>query len=322
MLKALKSKILASVKSKRLNVFVLFLLSAFLILLFNKLSKEYTNTLTFNIKKINVPDEDVILNDSLSLDVTLKTHGFKWLKYYFSKPEIRVDFNKDVYKKDSLFIWHKTSAYVQNTQFSSQVKVLNISPDTLFFQFDENMVKKVPIVLQSDIKFSPGYDRASAFNLKPDSITVIGPEVKVSKIHHIETESLALKEVRTDVLKTVKLKLPQQNQKHKDLKFSAVQTVLNAKVDKFTEGILKIPVQLINVPENVTLKYFPKEVNVTYYVSLSDFNAITAKDFKVVCDFSKTVNNQYFLVPEVAEYPKKVKNVKINQKRIEFIITK
>ncbi|MCH4552991.1 MULTISPECIES: YbbR-like domain-containing protein [Aestuariibaculum] len=322
MLKELKSKILASIKSKRLNVFVLFLLSAFLILLFNKLSKEYTNTLAFNIKAINVPDEDVILNDSIRLDVTLKTHGFKWLKYYFSKPEIKVDFKKDIYKKDSVFVWHKTAAYLQNTQFSSQVSVLNITPDTLYFQFDENMVKKVPVVLQSDIKYSPGYDLASDFNLKPDSITVIGPEIKVSKIHYIETESLALKDVRTDLLKTVKLKLPVNNQKHQDVKFSAVQTVLNAKVDKFTEGILKIPVQLINAPENVRLKFFPKEVNVAYYVSLSDFNTITAKDFKVVCDFSKTINNQFFMVPEVAQYPEKVKNVKINQKRIEFIITK
>lgn len=322
MLKALKSKILASIKSKRLNVFVLFLVSAFLILLFNKLSKEYTNTLAFKIQKLNVPEEDVILNDTLSLEITLKTHGFKWLKYYFSNPKINVDFKKDVYRKDSVFVWHKSARFLQNTQFSNQVDVIGISPDTLYFQYDENMVKKVPVVLKSDIKYSPGYDLASDFKLKPDSVTVIGPEIKVSKIHYIETESLALKDVRADVIKTVKLKLPQRNQKHQDLKFSAVQTNLNAKVDKFTEGILKIPVQLVNVPENVTLKFFPKEVNVTYYVSLSDFNTITAKDFNVVCDFSKTVNNQFFLVPELAAYPKQVKNVKINQKRIEFIITK
>ncbi|GAA4302861.1 CdaR family protein [Aestuariibaculum suncheonense] len=322
MLRELKSKILASIKSKRLNVFVLFLLSAFIILMFTKLSKDYTNTLSFGIKKVNVLDEDVILNDSIHLDVTLKTHGFKWLKYYFSNPEITVDFHKDVYKKDSVFVWHKTVAYLQNTQFGSQVDVLNISPDTLVFRYDKNMVKKVPVVLQSDIKFSPGYDRASEFKLKPDSITIIGPEVKVSKIHFIETESLTLKDVRADVLQRVKLKLPESKQNRQDLKFSAVQTLLNVKVDKFTEGILKIPVQLVNVPEDVTLKFFPKEVNVVYYVSLSDFNTVTAKDFKVVCDFSKIVNNQFFLVPEVAQYPETVKNVKINQKRIEFIITK
>ncbi|MBD0832636.1 CdaR family protein [Aestuariibaculum sediminum] len=320
MLKELKSKILASIKSKRLNVFVLFLVSSFVILMFTKLSKPYTNTLVFGVKQVNVPDEDVILNDSITIDITLKTHGFKWLKYYFSKPTITVDFKKDVYKKDSVFIWHKSKAFLQNTQFGNQIEVLNLSPDTLIFSFDENMVKKVPIVLQSDINYSPGYDRASDFSLQPDSVVVIGPKVKVSKINNIETEPVTLNEVRTDISESVKLKLP-ETLKHSDLKVLSTETSLRAKVDKFTEGILKIPVELINVPESLKLKFFPKEVNVAYYVSLSDFNAITEKDFKVVCDFSKNVNNQFFLIPELVKYPENVKSVKINQKRIEFIIT-
>lgn len=64
MIKKIKLELLTSIKSKRLNVFLLFLFSAFIILIFTKLSKEYTNTVTFNIKKINVPQDKVILNDS------------------------------------------------------------------------------------------------------------------------------------------------------------------------------------------------------------------------------------------------------------------
>jgi hypothetical protein len=55
-------------------------------------------------------------------------------------------------------------------------------------------------------------------------------------------------------------------------------------------------------------------------VSLSNFNAISAKDFEVICDYSKAINNQSLLVPELKRFPKSVKNVKINQQRIEFII--
>ena len=96
--------------------------------------------------------------------------------------------------------------------------------------------------------------------------------------------------------------------------------LLKAKVEKFTEGTLKIPVAIINVPDKMKLKFFPKEVNVSYYVSLSDFNSITKKDFEVVCDYDKISKNQYLMIPELVKSPEHVKNVKINQQRIEFII--
>jgi hypothetical protein len=57
-------------------------------------------------------------------------------------------------------------------------------------------------------------------------------------------------------------------------------------------------------------------------VSLSDFNSISAKNFKVVCDFAKTNQGQSFLTPELVEQPESVKNTRLGLQRIEFIITK
>jgi hypothetical protein len=128
---------------------------------------------------------------------------------------------------------------------------------------------------------------------------------------------LALSNIRTNISETVKLKLPKKN---KDLTFSNTEVVLKAVVEKFTEGTLKIPVSIINVPETITLKYFPKEVNVSYYVSLDDYKTISPTDFKVVCDYGKVIGNQSVLVPELVKFPKNVKNATISQKRIEFII--
>ncbi len=319
MIRKIKSDILASVKNKRINVFILFLLSSFVILIFTKLSKDYTNTIVFNIDKVNVPQEYVILNDSTNiLAITLKTHGFKWLDFYFSKPKIKVDFNKDVYKKDTVFVWSKSKAFLNNTQFDKNVEILNMSPDTLMFRYDVNLIKKVPVRLNASIEFSPGYDASEAYVLEPDSIEIIGPKVLVSKISKIETDSIYLSNIRTDLLETVKLKLPENN---KELIFSNTNIVLKAPVEKFTEGTLKIPVNIVNVPPNMNLKFFPKIVNVSYSVSLSNFTSISNEDFMVVCDYDKISSNQSILIPELVRIPKLVKNAKINQKHIEFIIT-
>lgn len=318
MIKALKSYLLSSIKSKKINVFLLFLLSAFIILIFNKLSKEYTNTLVFNIEKENVPLEHVILNDSSNvLAITLKTHGFKWLSYYMSDPKIKIDFAKDVYIKDEAYVWHKSIKYLANTQFESQVELLNIAPDTLYFKYGVNLIKKVPVKLQSDVKFTLGYDISGDYKLQPDSITIIGPDVLVNQLDFINTKPVNLIDVKSDITKKLDLDLPNIA----DLKFSSETSILKANVEKFTEGKLKVPVEVVNIPKDLKIKYFPKEISVSYYVSLKNFNSVTVKDFKVICDYTK-VAKASTLIPELDSIPEKVKNAKINQQLIEFIITK
>lgn len=317
MLIKIKSNILASIKNKKINVFLLFLLLAVVILMFTKLSKEYTKTLAFSIEKINVPQEDIILNDSVPLNITIKTNGFNWFSFYFSKPKIKIDFSKDVTKKDSVFTWHKSKAYLANTQFDKSIEVLNISPETLVFRYGTNMVKKVPVRVNSTILFMPGYDISNPLISVPDSIVVVGPKARVSSINYIETVKASITNVKADLNHSVKLKLPK---KVTNVTFSNDAVILKAKVEKFTEGTLNIPVTLINVPDNLKLKFFPKEVSVSYYVSLDNYNSITKKDFEVICDYNKILKNQYLMVPEISKFPKIVKNEKINQQRIEFII--
>ncbi len=319
MIKRIKSQIVAGFRNKKINVFFLFLLMSIIILIFSKLSRVYTNTIVFSIDKINVPQEYVILNDTNNkLDITLKAHGFNLLKYYFSNPKISIDFKKDVEKSDTCFVWNSSKAFLNSeAEFGGQVALLDISPNKLYFKYDVNLVKKVPVILKADISFKPGYDIFNPYKLIPDSINVIGPDVLVSKIEQVETEKVTMDNVNSNVLNVVKLKLPQDN---KDLIFSNDQIELKATVERFTEGTLKVPVNVINIPDGASIKYFPKIINVIYYTSLKNYNDVTAKDFKVVCDYNKITNSQSFLLPELIKITDKVKTAKINQQHIEFII--
>ncbi|WP_239000293.1 CdaR family protein [Hyunsoonleella ulvae] len=321
MIKTLKTELLTSIKNKRLNVFLLFLFSAFIILIFTKLSKEYTNTLSFGIKKINVPDNEVILKDSTrKLSVTLKTHGFNWLKYYFSTPNVSIDFSNEVYKNQSTYVYTKSVSYLNEKKpFQNNVKLLSINPDTLVFKYDTNLIKKVPVNIETDISFLPGFDVLDHYTTIPDSVTVIGPHNIVKQINHIDAEKVTLKQVKEDISQTTKLVLPNAS---KDLKFSVKEVEFTANVEKFTEGVLTVPVKIINLPQGVSIKYFPKEVKVSYYTSLDNFNKIKPSHFKVSCDFNNVSENQSILIPKLVKIPEKVKHVKLNQQQIEFIIIK
>lgn len=319
MLHKLRKEIITSIRNRKINVFFLFLLLAFIILIFTKLSNDYTNTLTFDINKTNVPEENVVLHDSnAKLSVTLKTHGFKWLSYYVSPPKIAIDFSKDVTKTKSTFIWNKAKAYMySDQQFGENVELINISPDTLVFKYDVNLVKKIPIVLDTDVSFASGYDLTGNYELKPDSIVVVGPDIIASKVKNIKTETLTLNDVKSNISRNLKLKLPNNT---KDLNFSMSEVEVSATVEKYTEGTLIIPVSVINVPKNMTLNYFPKEVAVVYYTNLKHFKDVDAKDFVVECDFSAISNQQPYLTPKLSKISPLVKSAKINQQRIEYII--
>lgn len=319
MLNTLKSKLLSSIKNKRINVFLLFLLFAFVILIISKLSKTYTDTIPFKVEKVNIPQEYVILDDSVHMNITLKTHGFRWLKYYFTHPKVTVDFKNDIHKTEEAFVYNKTKAYLNNTQFDKDVEILNIAPDRLAFRYGVNLVKKVPVKIKADVQYALGFNASDEIHVEPDSVVVIGADVLVSKIKFLETEAKQFKEVRTDLNEPLKLKFPE---KTSELQYSVTQVHLKAKVEKFTEGTLKIPVQVINTPKNSVVNYFPKEVNVSYFVSLNNFERITKQDFQVICDFKKLHNDQNFLTPELIKVPELVKHSKISKQRIEFIITK
>ena len=320
MINKIKSEIISFVKTKKINIFLLFLALAFGILLLTKLSKSYTNTFVFNIDKINIPEEEVIISDSNQvLEITIKTFGFDLLQYHFSKPKIRIDFSNHIDKTDSAYIWSKNKAFAAlHKQFSKKIELVNIVPDSLWFPYDVNAVKSVPIKLLSKISYSPGYNLTDNIVLQPDSVKIIGAKAILAKIDKIETDTVILSNIKQDISKFTNLNFEGLDT---DLKFSVNKVGFEAKVEKYTEGTLPITVQIINVPIDVKLKHFPKKVNVSYYTSLANFNTIEAKDFRVICDYSKLVKGQTYLVPEVDKKPEFVRHFKIKQEFIEFIIT-
>ncbi|WP_299782537.1 YbbR-like domain-containing protein [uncultured Formosa sp.] len=319
-MKDIKSRFLKFVKSKKINIFTLFLLLSFTILVLNKLSRTFTNTITFSVKTINLPETYVVLNDSnQKLNITFKTYGFKFLRYYISKPDLILDYNDKLHLTDSSFAWSSHRSYSKiNEQFDKDIDIVSVLPDTLVFKYDENATKDVPVVLQKNIKFSPGFDVLNGVSMTPDTVHIVGPEKIVNNIKSIKTLPLELEDVHLDIDQKIGLELPKAN---KLITFSHNKVHLSAKVEKFTEGTFNIPVTIKNVPPNLSLKFYPKSVSVSFYTNLSGFNQVQAKDFKVECDYEKHVDNQSYLVPELVAQPEAVKSAKIIHQKVEFIIS-
>ena len=313
-----KNKIASSFKSKRVNVFALFLVLALLFSVLTKLSKDYTQTIVFNIEAVNIPEDKVIIKDSThAIHITLTTYGFRLMKYYFSKPSIEVNFQNLDKNKTHYFWTEKRELPNVVSQLDSSIKIESVNPDTIVFRYDVNNIKKIPVVLDAEINFSSGFDLIESYKLEPDSIKVIGPKVLTDSITEVVTKHLKLDDINSNISASVQLKLPKDLQ---EIKFSQNQVIVSAVVEKFTEGSIDVPVNIINIPDNIKIKFYPKTVSVVYYTSLSNFKTISSSSFIIECDYNALNAQDTYLIPKIVQQPDRVKNVRLNEKRIEFIL--
>lgn len=315
----IRNKILQLFRSKKLNVFVLFFIISLTILILSKLSQNYQGTLVFKVKPTNVKETQVILNDSSNqLNVTLDTYGFKWLRYAISKPVVEVDLESDVILKDSILIWTEKKGFSNiSKQFGKDIKVININPDSLVFRYDVNQVKKVPVKADLDVSFFQGFNTLDSVKVTPDSIKLIGPASLLKSIDFIKTKHKSFSDLKGNVDKPIQLVVDSISD---EVKVESNMVQFHLEVSKFTEGVVTLPVTIVNVPEDVKINYFPKQITVKYATTINDFNSISKEDFKVECDYANSKNKSY-LIPKIVAKPKNVKNIRLQEQQIEFIIT-
>jgi len=315
----LKSRIQSAIRSGKLYKFFLFLTISFIILLLSKLSKDYTKTVSFDVDMVNLPEERVIIKDSThKLELVLKTYGFKLLRYYLANPRLTVDATQ-VNDIGGNYIWTSAKNLTEiKLQFATNVEIERANQDSLIFDYDVNYVKKVPIIFIDRIEFAPGFNITQDYALTPDSVRLIGPRAVVDSIPQILTDTLVLVDVKTSISADLKLQLPQQIE---TIAMSSKTVRVEGNVDKFTEGTLQIPVSIKNLPADMIVNYFPKKVSVVFNTALSNYNSISAEDFEVECDFNELSEQKTFLTPKIITKPETVRSAKINQAKIELIIS-
>ena len=310
---------LKSVQEKRLNVFVLFLFLSFLISLLVKLSNNYTQTLNFEFSPTGLKSNEVIISEvPKSINVTISGRGFELLKYYIEKPVIEVDFSQ-LRKNNTQYVWSESEQLDKIiNHFDSKIVVKSINPDTVVFPFDSQFIKKVPVIVVVNPTFAVGFDLIDDFRSSPDSITVTGPESMLNIINSVSTKKIELNEINSAVDFPVELNIsPSLSQ----LNFSHQSVSVVANVGKFTEGMVNVPVTIVNVPEDLIINFFPKEISVVFYSSLDAYANINEADFIVECDFNLLTADNNYLNPVLVKQPLDVKTAQLKITQLEFIIT-
>jgi hypothetical protein len=151
----------------------------------------------------------------------------------------------------------------------------------------------------------------------PDSIKVFGPRIIMDTLKWIATEPIEKDKVSDTIRKVVSL-IPVRT-----LQYSHDKVDVVVPVEKFTEKTLSIPIEAINLPNNLMLKTFPGYISVSTMVSVSDYNRLNPDLFRAVVNYNDiSENGSRKLKVSLVRVPNYIVNTKFLPKSVEFIIEK
>ncbi|UJH91189.1 YbbR-like domain-containing protein [Antarcticibacterium sp. 1MA-6-2] len=305
------------IKKGPLKTFLFFLGFSTVIWVFVQFSKQYTVTLQLPLEYINVPADKLLGPDNpKSLNIRMRDYGFNIALYKLLPPTLAIDISNATENGNVLVYDLEQQKPAIVSQINLEYEDANFLQPNLNIDFEQKAVKTVSVIPNIELNFAVGYSALEDIQLSPDTVRVSGPASILDTLEEVSTEPLRITNINSDLKGKVKL----QTGNLENVSFFNDEVNFTLRTDKFTEGRVEIPIEVVNVPDNTNVVIFPREVVLFYQVSLKDFEKVKPSSFKVVVDFKNALASDGYLLAQVVQKPGIVNNVRLNEKRIQFVI--
>ncbi|MEO5910911.1 MAG: YbbR-like domain-containing protein [Pelobium sp.] len=284
---------LTAVERRKLSIFFTCLVLAVLVWLFYGLKNKYEYEVRTAVNFKNLPVNKAF-NPLQSDTVTLTVQGTGW-QLLFTRMriyprDVKVDLNTLNRRNFVTFTEQMNSI---NSYYSSDQKIISVQPDTLYFDFTTRKVKKVPVKLLSDLSFVKQFGQSGLIELKPDYVTITGPQEALDNIHFWTTDTFRA----NGIDKTLTQNITFKNPKEANIAIFPATTDVKVPVEEFTEKSLNIPIKVIHNQQYYNVKLIPEKVRLVFMVSLSDYANVKEDNFEAVVDLDLWKNEQVSQLP-------------------------
>lgn len=304
-------------KKSSIKTFGFFLIFSAIVWVLVQFSKTYTQVIEVPVNYLNIPlDKSISEERPDHVDLQLQDNGFSIYYYKIFNPKLDIDLSEATESDKNLIYSIENHIAEIEQQLKVTLEESRIIQDEIVIPFQFKKEKMLKINSNIEISYAVGYSADEDLVLVPDSVKVSGPEELISKLESVPTFRKKLEDVNKDLDGSVKL----DTTGFGALSFYENSVRYRQKVEKFTEGKAEIPVEVINVPDNLNLAYFPKSVVVYYQVNLEEFDKVEAADFSVVCDYKSVKQGDDYMIAQIKSKPKLVNNLRLNERRIQFVI--
>ena len=310
---------LSATERRRVSAFFTCLVLAVLAWVFTVLSNTYSYTVKEVLSYKNAPQKRAF--HSLQSDtVSAVINGSGW-QMLFSKmhPDntvIPVDLH--TLETKSYIVLSAQLPQINARRDPSQL-ISGFTSDTLYFDFSNRKVKRLPIQLITLVKYKHQFTQSGSIILKPGYVIVNGPANVIDKMTSWNTDTLRLDSISETITRHLNL----QRAKEGNVSIYPKSTEVTIPVDEFTEKTLEIPVKLVNNRNYDDVKIFPQKVKVTFTTSLNRYAQTTEDFFEANADLDLWKKRGYKTLPVVIfKSPAFTKIVKVEPQNVDFIIRK
>lgn len=306
---------------KRVVVFLVCVFIATVLWFLNALEKDYTTTIAYPVRYVSPPNHQFLANTPPEkLDLKVEAHGFTLLRHKLSfaySPIVlnlsnitrNLESNNGVY-----FVPTNTLQRRISSQISNEISLQQISPDNIRIALDSLKTKTVKVKADVSVNFKPQFNRKSPVKLEPEVVKITGPASTVDTIRFLQTEKRSFDNVDATINRNIKLLHPETTT------LVPQEVLLQIEVEKYTEKQLKLPIQVVNKPADVSIKLFPSELTLNCMVGLSEFDNISAANFRAVIDYSSISDNESRLSVKIATKPSFVEITRYTPESVEYLI--
>ena len=278
------------------------------------MSKDYETEREVNIQ-FELPEGKTFLNSPpQTIKANIKGGGWSLFFYWLRGSALSINFPLD--NTETQFISSTNIVNKLSATIGTKYQVLNVESDIITIKLDNDNAKQVPILLDVDLRIENGFMQADSLTVIPNVFTISGPQSIIENITFYPTEKVIIDEITGNFSQKIKAKQALNPQ----LKIKPEEVIITNKVEKYTEGELVVPIQILNATDSIFI--LPKNVFIKYRAALSVFASIRAADFSVVArlDEASLKRGNNTLALELTRQPAFSKVVAMNPPTIEYYV--
>lgn len=304
-------------QQRKLTLFAICIVISFFVWCLFALSNHYLYRVNVSVDYVNGPEKRAfhpLQSDTVNMQV--KGTGWQMLFSGLRLAPVKVNVDLSGLKNRDWIVFSNQLGYI-NRQFDANQEVVAVSPDTLYFSFSEQAVKKVPVKLAYDLDFKNQYNISSNVEIKPKFVTVTGPLEDLVQIESWQTDTLRKSNVSEDIVARLSL------MKNKQSNFSVHPTAVDVlvPVDEVTEKMIEVIVKPENAKAYQSVKIIPEKVRLTIMVSLHDYANINRDAFEAVINLDDWKKKQVGSLPIIiTKQPDFVDIIKVEPQNASFFI--
>lgn len=306
-------KVKSNLKKRNYKAFIFFLAFTLLIWVFVQMSKTYEDEIQISVKLEEIPQHIVVEEQTKNISIEVNQTGFKILSVNLFNSSFKLNF----YELDSLNGHLVFNLKKNKTKLGKELRLssneMTFVKDSIKFSYYKLSTKKLKVQPDFKISFNKGYDSVKPFSFEPSYIEVTGNDSILKDLDYISTEEKVFKEISDTLIGTIKLK------KIDSLSINYVTKTVNytLPVAKFTEKSFEIPIEVKSDLKGKEFVIFPKTVKVNFKTTLSNYEKIDESGFRVVAEYKP---DEDFMLLELVKKPKQVKNVSLDNYKVDYLI--